>query len=129
MDSGYWFLICLNIQTCWDICKKGGDPPVDFITSAPADYDETNEEYMKHCHDDIWYENYCRNTMLRYFSDMHESTRIFSALMWLPEFRKELIDSCTVAINATNEFDFFDAEERSLNEALWGLSTVQRGLP
>ena len=46
--------------------------------------------------------------MMNYFAHLRESETIYLALMWLKDFRKELVEQCTLTFSLLNQFSFFD---------------------
>lgn len=89
LASGYWFVICLDIQQAWDVCANIEAEPTDIVPEydcPEVNYEETEEESNKRCHK-MLHENVCRNHMLNYFAQMRDTQEIFEALLWGDEFR------------------------------------------
>jgi len=54
MDSGYWFVLCLDIQEVWDMCRpesKTSKPNMPEYICEAVEFEETEEERAERCHD------------------------------------------------------------------------------
>lgn len=77
MHSGYWLILCLDIQQSWELCRDEETVPseivYEFVCPDGEDFeDETEEDRKARCHVPM-YENYCRNHMLQYFAQMRQT--------------------------------------------------------
>ena len=129
MNSGYWFVICLDVQQTWTLCE-GKEPPelVPQLVCEEGDSDETYEEMNERCHGDL-HRNMCRNKLLQYYAQMRKTEEIFEALMWLDGFRNDLHNKCELTMTILTDFPFYgevnteDTDE--LLDALKGIEKVQ----
>ena len=62
LNSGYWFVVCLDIARAWDVCHFGPDANTELapILACEALENETEEQRAERCHKGLR-ENKCRN--------------------------------------------------------------------
>ena len=72
LESGYWFVICLDIQQAWDVCASVETEPKDIVPEYDCPEqteDETESDRNIRCHRTL-HENLCRNRVLNYFAQL-----------------------------------------------------------
>jgi len=71
--------------------------------------------------------------MLSYFAQMNETEHVFNALLWLDDFREDLITDCSISLHSLIDFPYFDVvldeKDDELLNALKGFSEVQNADP
>ena len=136
MKSGYWFVLCVDIEKVWTQCRSGDDetlqPIVPEFNCADVADEETEAERRERCHAD-YHENFCRNRLLRYFARMKQAEPVYNAMLWLDDFRSDLLSQCSATFRVLTDYPFFDVQfdstdansEDELKRALIGIENVQ----
>ena len=104
MNSGYWFAMCQDVQMVWEHCKPESVLSSDSDASAQVpelDCDEGSESESETAKANRCnlkpFQNYCRNTLLKYFAFEKNNEVVFVALQESEKFRKEFHDQCRMA--------------------------------
>ena len=133
MNSGYWFVVCLDIERAWNVCHfaPGANTELAPILACEAKVGETEEQRGIRCHRGLR-ENKCRNQILNYFARVREAEVVYHALLRIDAFRSDLNAQCSSTLRALNEFPYYEPkfDKRSggqdeLLDALEGLKSVQ----
>ena len=135
LNSGYWFVVCLDIARAWDVCHFGPDANTELapILACEALENETEEQRAERCHKGLR-ENKCRNQILNYFARVREAEIVYHALLRVDGFRNDLNSQCSGTLQALNEFPYYEPKfdkrpggHDELLDALEGLKSVQDG--
>ena len=135
LNSGYWFVVCLDIARAWDVCHFGPDANTELapILACDAVEGETEEQRAERCHKGLR-ENKCRNQILNYFARVREAEIVYHALFRVDGFRNDLNSQCSGTLQALNEFPYYEPKfdkrpggHDELLDALEGLKRVQNG--